>query len=55
MKDIEIKQILGIPNSTLYDWKKRDDYRKKILDFLEKIDKTEALNILKRKKNILLS
>ncbi len=45
MKDIEIKEMFKIPNSTLYDWKKRDDYRKKILDFLKKLDKDDLLKL----------
>jgi predicted transcriptional regulator len=49
MKDSEIKEIFKIPNSTLYDWKKRDDYRKKILDFLKIIKKDEFIKIIGNK------
>lgn len=50
MKDSEIKEIFNIPNSTLYDWKKRDDYRKKILEFLKELEKNQVLEILKSEK-----
>jgi len=48
LKDKEIKEIFKIPNSTLYDWKKRDDYRKKILDFSEKIDIEDVIKNIER-------
>jgi hypothetical protein len=46
MKDHEIKELFGIPNSTLYDWRKREDYKKNILNFLEKIDKKEVFKLV---------
>ena len=41
MKDSEIKKAFEIPNSTFYDWKKREDYRKKILEFFENLTAEE--------------
>ena len=48
MKNSEMKKLFAIPNSTLHDWKKRTDYRKKMMDFLEKISFQEAVVILSR-------
>jgi hypothetical protein len=45
MKDSEIKKAFDIPNSTFYDWKKRDDYRKKILEFFENLTVEEFKKI----------
>jgi hypothetical protein len=47
MKDSEIKELFKIPNSTLYDWKKRDDYRVNIINFLKKLDRDEVLKTIK--------
>jgi hypothetical protein len=47
MKDSEIKELFKIPNSTFYDWKKRDDYRRNIIDFLKKLDRDEVLKTIK--------
>ncbi len=49
MKDHEIKEKFIIPNSTLYDWKKRNDYRKNIIKFLELITVEEVEVILTRR------
>ncbi|MDQ1276179.1 MAG: hypothetical protein QG641_294 [Candidatus Poribacteria bacterium] len=48
MKDTEIKKLFKIPNSTLYDWKKRNDYRKYIINLLKKMTFDEVTDILKR-------
>ena len=54
MRDIEIKELFNMPNATLYNFKKREknDWRRKIIDFLRAMTKEEAEDVLKRiKKN----
>ena len=50
MRDIEIKELFGIPNATLYAFKKKDknDWRRKIVDFLRAMTREEAEDVLKR-------
>jgi len=35
VSDMDLVRLLGLPNTTSRDWKKRDDYRKKIYDLLK--------------------
>jgi len=50
MRDIEIKQMFNIPNSTLYKFKAREkgDWRRNIYDFLRALTKEEAETIFRR-------
>lgn len=50
MRDIEIKKMFNIPNSTLYSFKAKEkgDWRRNIYDFLRALTKEEAEAILKR-------
>ena len=50
MRDVEIKKMFNIPNSTLYKFKAREewDWRKKVYDFLRAITVEEAEDILRR-------
>jgi len=50
MRDIDIKELFNMPNATLYSFKKRDknDWRRKIIDFLRAMTREEAEDILKR-------
>lgn len=41
MKDKELSEIIGIPGSTVKEWKKAKNYRKFIYEFLKNIDKKE--------------
>jgi transposase len=36
MTNAEIIKKFNIPKSTYYDWIKKDDYRKKIIEYLKK-------------------
>ena len=50
MRDVEIKQMFNIPNSTLYKFKIREkgDWRRNVYDFLRAMTKEEAEAIFKR-------
>ena len=50
MRDIEIKKMFNMPNATLYNFKSKDkeDWRRKVIDFLRALTKEEAKDILKR-------
>jgi len=52
MRDVEIKKMFNIPNSTLYKFKAREkgDWRKNIYNFLRALTKEEAEDIFKRVK-----
>lgn len=41
MKDKELHEIIGIPTSTLKEWKKAKNYRKFIYELLKNMDKKE--------------
>jgi len=56
MQDIELKDILTIPSSTISEWKKADNYRAVLYELLINMDKeelskkVEAIKLLKNLK-----
>jgi len=50
MRDIDIKELFNMPNATLYNFKKKnkDDWRRRIVDFLKAMTREEAEDVLKR-------
>lgn len=53
MQDIELKEILKMPSSTISEWKKAENYRLVIYELLKSMDKdelkakVEAIKLLK--------
>ena len=50
ISDVKIKDIVGIPISTLQDWKQkeRDDYRRVLYDMLKNMSEEELRNRVKQ-------
>jgi len=50
MRDVEIRRMFNIPNSTLYKFKakERGDWRRNVYDFLRALTREEAEAIFKR-------
>ena len=41
ISDVKIHKIVGIPITTIQDWKKRDDYRKKLYEMIKDMSEEE--------------
>ena len=41
MKDTELSRIIGIPISTIQEWKRSDSFRKLLYELLSTMDKEE--------------
>jgi len=48
----EITKVIGIPRSTLNDWKDRDDYRGVLFKALREMTKEELISFVKKSKRI---